>query len=554
MAAGARALGAEIHRRTRATNVQRLPSGEWQITTDQGTIIAEHVVNSAGSYADVVGSWTGHLVPMANMLHHYLITEPVQELIDHAPGAPNYWMHCAASIGICQGGGAGKYLAQWMVHGQAEINMREFDPRRFGNWATQEVTETVAIADYHHMYYCYKPGEQHKVGRDLRKSSLHDRLKSAGAQFSQVFGWERARWYDPTGQGEDFSFKRNNAWNAVRAEALAVRERVGLMDLSTFSKFEVTGPDAHSFLDRICANRLPTKTGGLTLTHLLNVNGFIESEITITRLADDRFYVLSAATAQLHDMDQLRWRLRSTEAATITDVTDAYGTLVLAGPKAREVLAGLTDTDLSNAGFRWLTGKEANVAGVSGIRLLRVNYVGELGWELHCPMADMPRVFDALMAAGAPHGIQLFGTYAMNALRMEKSYRGWGSELTAEIDMFEASMQRFIRLDKPDFIGREASLSRQQRGPRMTLVTLAVDATDSDCMGNEPVYHNDTLAGLTTSGAYGHALNQSLAFAYVAPELAIPGTKLEIALFQHRHTAEVIADSPYDPANERLRA
>ena len=396
--------------------------------------------------------------------------------------------------------------------------------------------------------------QQHKVGRDLRKSSLHDRLKSAGAQFSQVFGWERARWYDPTGQGEDFSFKRNNAWNAVRAEALAVRERVGLMDLSTFSKFEVTGPDAHSFLDRICANRLPTKTGGLTLTHLLNVNGFIESEITITRLADDRFYVLSAATAQLHDMDQLRWRLRSTEAATITDVTDAYGTLVLAGPKAREVLAGLTDTDLSNAGFRWLTGKEANVAGVSGIRLLRVNYVGELGWELHCPMADMPRVFDALMAAGAPHGIQLFGTYAMNALRMEKSYRGWGSELTAEIDMFEASMQRFIRLDKPDFIGREASLSRQQRGPRMTLVTLAVDATDSDCMGNEPVYHNDTLAGLTTSGAYGHALNQSLAFAYVAPELAIPGTKLEIALFQHRHTAEVIADSPYDPANERLRA
>jgi len=651
MAAGARALGADIHRRTRATNVQRLQSGEWQITTDQGTIIAEHVVNSAGSYADVVGSWTGHLVPMANMLHHYLITEPVQELIDHAPelpvvrdpyshsylreetngiligpyetatahvcwdgkppawdfeselvapeldrlmpwlekaaerfplfgqagvksvisgaithtpdgtylsgpapGAPNYWMHCAASIGICQGGGAGKYLAQWMVHGQAEINMREFDPRRFGNWATQEVTETVAIADYHHMYYCYKPGEQHKVGRDLRHSSLHEKLKSAGAQFSQVFGWERARWYDPTGQGEDFSFKRNNAWNAVRAEALAVRERVGLMDLSTFSKFEVTGPDAAAFLDRIIANRLPTKTGGLTLTHLLNVNGFIESEMTITRLADDRFYVLSAATAQLHDMDQLRWRLRSTENVTITDVTDTYGTLVLAGPKARDVLAGLTDTDLSNASFRWLTAKETMVAGIPGIRLLRVNYVGELGWELHCPMADMPKLFDALMAAGASHGIQLFGTYAMNTLRMEKSYRGWGSELTAEIDMFEASMQRFIRLDKPDFIGREASLARQQRGPRMTLVTLAVDATDSDCMGNEPVYHNGTLAGLTTSGAYGHALNQSLAFAYIAPELAIPGTKLEIALFQHRHTAEVIADSPYDPANERLRA
>lgn len=651
MAAGARQLGAEIYRRTRVTDVKLLVTGEWRVVTDQGDIVVEHVVNSAGSYADVVGAWTGHKVPIANMLHHYLITTPVRELVDFAPELPvvrdpyshsylreeasgiligpyetasahlcwdggppawdfeselvapeldrltpwlekaaerfplfatagvksvisgaithtpdgvylsgpahgpkNYWMHCGASIGICQGAGAGKYLAQWMVHGQAEINMREFDPRRFGDWATKSYTDEVAIADYHHMYYCYKPGEQHKVGRDLRISSLHEKLKSLGAQFSQVFGWERARWYDTSGKGERFSFRRSNAWEAVRAEALAVRERVGLMDLSTFSKFDVKGPDAHAFLDRICANKVPAKDGGVVLGHLLNANGFIESEITITRLGPEHFYVLSAAAAQLYDFDQMFWRRHPAEQVEIADVTDAFGTLVLAGPKSRDVLGCCTNVDLSNGSFRWLTGKEATVAGVAGVRLLRVNYVGELGWELHVPMARMPGVFDELMAAGQQHGIRLFGTYAMNSLRMEKAYRGWGSELTSEIDMFEASMDRFIRLDKNDFIGREASLALKQRGARTQLVYLDVDAGDADCAGNEPVYIADRIVGLTTSGAYGHAVRKSLAFAYVDPAFAAPGTGCAILLLGERRKAVVRADAAWDAENLRLRA
>ena len=214
----------------------------------------------------------------------------------------------------------------------------------------------------------------------------------------------------------------------------------------------------------------------------------------------------------------------------------------------------MVKADLSNAAFPWLTAKLAEVAGVSGVRLLRVTYVGELGWELHVPMAAMPRVFEALMEAGRPHGIRLFGTYAMNSLRMEKSYRGWGSELTSEIDMFEASMERFIRLDKPDFLGKEASLVRQQRGPRIKLVTLAVDNTDSDCMGNEPVYQDGRMVGLTTSGAYGHAADQSLAFAYVEPALAEPGTALQVLMFTERRSARVIADSIWDPRNRRVKA
>ncbi|RPH66684.1 MAG: FAD-dependent oxidoreductase, partial [Hyphomicrobiales bacterium] len=607
-------------RRNRVTDIKLLPNGEWRVFTEQGNIDCEHVVNSAGSYCDVVGAWTGHNVPIANMLHHYVITEPLKELIDlkpelpvvrdpyshaylreetngvlvgpyetatahvcwegkpprwdyeseleapeldrlmpwlekaterlplfgqtgiksivsgaithtpdgtylsgPAPGPKNYWMHCGASIGICQGGGAGKYLAQWMVHGQSEINMREFDPRRFGNWATKDYTAEVSVADYHHMYYCYKPAEQHEVGRGLRKSALYDKLKAEGAQFAQIFGWERPRWYDRSGKGEAYSFRRSNWWDAVKAEALAVRESVGLMDLSTFSKYDVKGKDAHAFLDRICANKIPAKDGGIILGHLLNANGFIESEITVTRLGPEHFYVLSAAVAQLHDLDQLNWRKRDGEAVTITDITDAYGVLVLAGPRARDLLSQCTDTDLTNASFRWLTGKEATVAGVPGVRLLRVNYVGELGWELHVPMAQMPTVYDALMAAGKPFGIRLFGTYAMNSLRMEKSYRGWGSELTTEIDMIEASMERFLRLDKEDFIGKAPTLSNKQRGPRMKLVYMEVDNTDSDCVGNEPVYAGDKVVGVTTSGGFGHKTGKSLAFAYVPPEMAAVG-------------------------------
>ena len=651
MATGARQLGAEIYRRTRVTDIKLQPNGEWKVFTENGDITCEHVVNAAGSYSDVVGSWTGHNVPIANMLHHYMITEPVKELIDlqmelpvvrdpyshaylreetngvligpyetatahvcwdgkpprwdyeseletpeldrlmpwleraterfplfgnaglksiisgaitHTPdgtylsgpahGPKNYWMHCGASIGIAQGGGAGKYLAQWMVHGQAEINMREFDPRRFGNWATKDYTTEVSIADYHHMYYCYKPGEQHEVGRELRKSSLYDTLKAEGAQFAQIFGWERPRWYDKSGKGEQFSFLRSNWFDAVREEALAVRERVGLMDLSTFSKYEVTGPDAYAFLERICANKIPAKDGGIILGHLLNENGFIESELTVTRLAEDHFYVLSAAVAQLHDYDQLEWRKKHGEKVMITDVTDDRGVLVLAGPRARAVLSACTKSDLSNPAFPWLTAQTATVAGIDDVRLIRVNYVGELGWELHVPMQHMPEVFSALRKAGQPHGLALFGTYAMNSLRMEKSYRGWGSELTAEVDMFEASMERFIRLSKPDFIGKAASLRRQQQGQRMKLVTLKVANTTSDCVGNEPIYQGEKRVGLTTSGAYGHAVKESLAMAYLDPAITAAGTRLEVLVMGERRAAEVVADSPWDGANERLKA
>jgi dimethylglycine dehydrogenase len=649
MAAGARRGGAAIHRRCRATDIRRLPSGEWEVVTERGTIRCEHVVNAAGSYADVVGAWTGHTVPIANLLHHYVITEPLQELIDldkelpvlrdpsshcyireetngvlvgpyetagahlcfdggapswdfeselvppelerlmpwlekagerlplfnraglksvisgaitHTPdsnfllgpahGAPGYWMANGASIGICQGAGAGKYLAQWMVHGQAEINMREFDPRRFGPWAAGDYAKVTAIEDYHHMYHCYRPGEQHAAGRPVRQSSLFERLRAAGAQYQQVMGWERPRWYDKSGEGERFSFRRSNWFNAVREECLAVRNAVGLMDLSSFAKYELKGEGAHAALSRLCANRIPNRDGGIVLAHMLTEAGFIESELTITRLGPDHYFLLSAATAELQDEDLLRRGLPADGGSTLANVTEAYGTLILAGPRSREVLQSLSEVDLANAAFPWLTGRIITVAGVEDVRALRINYVGELGYELHCPMAAMPAVFEALMRAGERHGITLFGTYAMNSLRMEKAYRAWGAELTNEVTMIEAAMERFVDLRK-DFIGKAGTLKSKEDGPRIKLVYLEVDASDSDCRGNEPVYHDGRLIGITTGGAFGHAVGKSLAFAYVEPALATSMDALAVELHGERHAARIIPEPAYDPENARLK-
>ncbi|MET0483152.1 MAG: FAD-dependent oxidoreductase [Aestuariivirgaceae bacterium] len=649
MAAGARQGGAAIYRRCRATDIRRLPSGEWEVVTERGNIRCEHVVNAAGSYADVVGAWTGHTVPIANVLHHYVITEPLQELIDldkelpvlrdpsshcyireetngvlvgpyetagghlcfdggppawdfeselvppelerlmpwlekagerlplfnragvksvisgaitHTPdsnfllgpahGAPGYWMANGASIGICQGAGAGKYLAQWMVHGQAEINMREFDPRRFGAWAAGDYAAVTAIEDYHHMYYCYRPGEQHEAGRPVRKSSLHERLGAAGAQYQQVMGWERPRWYDRSGEGERYSFRRSNWFKAVREECLAVRNAVGLMDLSSFAKYEIKGAGAHAALSRLCANRIPSRDGGIVLTHMLTEAGFIESELTVSRLAPEHYFLLSAATAELQDEDLLRRGLPADGGTTLANVTEAYGTLILAGPRSREVLASLTEVDLANEAFPWLTGRIITVAGVEDVRALRINYVGELGFELHCPMAAMPTVFDALMREGERHGIRLFGTYAMNSLRMEKAYRAWGGELTNEVTMIEGAMERFVDLRK-DFIGKAATLKSKQEGPRIRLVYLEVDATDSDCRGNEPIYLDGRLVGITTGGAFGHAVGKSLAFAYVEPALASGAGQFAVELYGVRHAARIIPEPAYDPNNARLK-
>ncbi len=649
MAAGARQGGAEIYRHNRVTDVRRTPNGEWQVVTEKGPITCEHVVNAAGSFAPQVGAMTGLKVPLVNMVHQYLVTEPIAEvaaldeefpvvrdprascyyrrekqglvigpyeaagaeawgldgidwsfdmellppdidrlephlerameripafgeagirqvvsgpithtpdgtfLLGPAPGLANYWMCCGASIGITQGPGAGKVLAEWMVHGQSEWNVREMDPRRFGDWAVGDYCLEKSIDDYQQMYVVHLPGEFRDAGRPVKTTPIYGRLKDKGAVYAEASGWERPKWFAPQGVEEKYGYRRSNWFEWVAEECRAVRQRVGVLDLTSFAKYDVTGRDAESFLDRLFANRMPRRVGRVVLAHMLTEDGMIESEATITRLAEHRFYILSGAVAELHDLDLLAQAKRDGEEVTIDNVTADYGVLVVSGPRARDVLAKLTDADLGNDAFPWLTGKEIDVAGVP-TRALRVSYVGELGWELHHPIAEMARLYDAVWTAGEAFGIADFGVYAMNCLRMEKGYRGWGAELTNEITMIEADMERFVNYDKGEFVGRAALLKRKQEGVAMSLVYLTVEADDAEAMGNEPVLVGDRVVGVTTSGGYGHAVGKSLAFAYVEPALAAPGSELEIVILGESRRATVVAEPLYDPQNERMRA
>ena len=352
---------------------------------------------------------------------------------------------------------------------------------------------------------------------------------------------------------EELSFRRNNVFEVVAEECRAVRERVAVLDLSSFTKHDITGPDAETYLNRIFANRVSRRKGGIILTHGLTEMGRIESEYTITRLDDDHFYLLSAAAANIRNTDQLLQSKRDDERVSIENITDQWGTLILAGPRSRDLLFKITSADLSNEQFPWLTGKEIELASVM-LRALRINYVGELGWELHVPVDQLEKVYDSVWTAGEEFDIADFGMYALSSLGKEKAYYAWGAELINEITMIEAGMERFVDFDKGDFVGREALLERQKEQLKWKIAYIEVEAEDADVRGGEPAYDGDQVIGVTSSGSYGHRVEKSLAFVFVPPEYAAQGTTFEIEILSHRRQAKVLAGAIYDPENQRLRS
>lgn len=471
-------------------------------------------------------------------------------LLGPAAGVRNFWMCCGTSFGIAQGGGCGKYLAQWMVHGAADINMTELDPRRFGPFADRRYVRAKVFLDYRSTYVTRGPNEEEPDGRPAKTSPLYERLSAQGCVHTETFGWERPRWFSPDGRTEEYSYRRNNVFEVVREEVRAVHERVGLLDLTGFAKFDIEGRDAEAFLNRVCANRMPRRTGGIALVHTLSAGGRILGEMTVTRLADDRFYALSAAAAQIRDLDWLGQSVLPGEDVRIVDLTEAHGVLVLSGPRSRELLARLTDAPLDTRFFPWLSGREIRAAGYP-VRALRVSYVGELGYELHAPLAALAPLYDALMTEGASLGIANYGLYAVNSLRLEKAYKGWGSELTNELNLLEADMARFFPKDKADFVGKAATLAQAPRPLR--IVYLEVEASDADARGSEPVLKGGRCIGLTTSGGYGHRVKKSLAFAAVEPEFAAPGSTFEVLIQSEARGARVLAAPAFDPDNARMR-
>ena len=471
-------------------------------------------------------------------------------LLGPVAGRRNFWLCCGASFGIAQGAGCGKYLAQWMLHGDAEINMTGFDPRRFGAFADDGYVKAKCRQDYALTYHTPLPGEELPAARRRRTSPLHDKLSAQGCVHAETFGWERPKWFSLDGREEECSYRRSNVFDAVRDECLAVRQQAGLLDLSGFAKYDLTGPDARAFLNRLCANRAPAP-GRIALAHVLSENGRIRGEFTISCLAEDHFYLLSAAAAELRDLDHLQQGRQPDERVQLANLTDQRGVLVLAGPRSRELLAQLTDAPLDNSAFPWLSAREIVVAGLP-VRALRVNYLGELGWELHPVMEHLEALHDALWDAGQAFGAANIGLYAVNSLRLEKAYRSWGTELTNEVTLNDADMGRFLKRDKGDFVGRAASLA--QREPTLQLAYFELDARDADVLGGEPIFVGERCVGMTTSGGYGHHVGKSLGFGYVHPRHGNPGTALGIDLLGDRRPARVLSGPAYDPENRRLKA
>ena len=469
---------------------------------------------------------------------------------------PNFWLSEGHSFGITAAGGAGWQLAEWIVEGEPTLDMLGVDPRRFGNYAGDayhKVKNEEAYADVFTIHY---PDEERPAGRPLRTAPCYDRLKALGAVFGQKFGWERANWFAPKGvpQTDHWSFRRSDYFEHVGNEVKNVAKNAGLLDMSAFAKARISGAGAEAFLDYLVANKLPKKIGRIALCHSLTDRGGVHSEFTIMRESADSFYLVSAGAMQRLDHDWIKKHMPDDGSVRFDDLTNSMGVLVLAGPRSRDILAKLTRSDLSAAAFGWLSSQAIDV-GLAPVTAIRVNFVGELGWELHHPIEYQNHIFDALMAAGAEFGLKPFGIRAMDAMRLEKSYRLVGTELSIEYAALESGLDRFVSQDK-SFKGSAALAQWQKQGFANSMVTLEVhNTTDADAIGGNPIMTDDgTVIGRATSGGYGFRLEKSLALAMVRPDLAVPGTELLIDILDQRLRATVVEDSPYDPKNEKLRA
>ncbi len=479
-------------------------------------------------------------------------------LIGPAWGVRNVWLNEGHSFGITAAGGAGWQLAEWIVEGEPGIDMLAVDPRRYGAYTSKRYVVKKNEETYRDVFTIHFPDEERPDGRPAKTSPVYDKLSARGAVWGQRYGWERANWFAPPGveRRDQWSFRRSNYFAHVGNEVRLMREQVGVIDLTPFTKHEVTGPGAEAWLDQLVANKVPTRIGRLALSHALTARGGIRSEFTITKIAEQHFYVVSAGAAERYDGDYLVKALPPDGSVGLRNITNTRGCLVVAGPESRAVLAQLTDTPLDNDAFPWLTAQTIEAALAVDVYALRVNFVGSLGWELHFPVEYAHGLFDALFAAGAAHGIGMVGMRAMESLRMEKSYRMWGSDMTPDYTPFEASLERFVRMKKADFIGRQALERQLAAGVPNRFVTLEVHAvTDADPLGNEPLFDKGgRMIGRATSGYYGHHLKKSLAIGYVKADYAEVGTPLGIEILGERKQATVVPESPYDPENLALKA
>ena len=468
----------------------------------------------------------------------------------------NLYLNDGHSFGVTAAGGAGWQIAEWIVDGEPTIDMLGVEPRRFGDYASKSYLIKKNEEAYANVFTIHYPDEERPAGRPLRQAPCYDRLKNLGAVFGQKFGWERANWFAPEGvpQEDDWSFRRSAWFEHIANECKNVTENVGLLDMTAFAKCRISGPGAEEFLDNLVANKLPKKIGRTNLCHALNSKGGVHSEFTITRESHDSFYCVSAGAWQRLDHDWVKKHMPDDRSVKFENITNQIGVLVVAGPKSRELLQRVSEDDFTNEGFPWLSGKKVKI-GAAETLAIRVNFVGELGWEIHSPIEVQNHIFDTLMDAGKDLGLKPFGIRAMDSLRIEKSYKLIGTELSIEYAGYESGIDRFIHPNKGQFIGRDALVQWREKGFENSFVTLEVHGVkDADVLGNNPIYADGKVIGRATGGNFGFRVNKSLALAMVNPAHSEVGTKLKIDILGDMFDVTVIPESPYDPDNQKIRS
>ncbi len=483
--------------------------------------------------------------------------------LGEAPELKNYFVAAGFnSVGIQSAGGAGKMLAEWIKLGHAPRDLWDVDIRRNmpfqGNerYLYDRTTESLGL-----LYETHYPFKQFKTARGVRRSVLHDKLASLGAVFGVDNGWERANWFANEGQAPEYeySFGRQNWFENNKAEHEAVRNAVGVIDQSSFSKYQVEGPDAEKFLNRVCSNNVAVAVGKMVYTQWLNDRGGIEADVTVTRLAEDKYFVVSGVATQTRDMDWLKRNKADDEVVFINDITSAIAVVTVMGPRARDTLSKLTSDDISNEGFPFATSKEIDVH-YAKVRASRITYVGELGWELYIATEYAPSVFDAILEAGEEFGIKPYGYHTMNSLRMEKCYRHWGHDITDEDTVLEAGLGFASDFEKEGgFIGKEALLEQKAQGLlKKRFIAFLFEDPEPLCYHEEPIYANGEIVGRTTAGMFGHSVGATVAMGYVNHEGGInkewlDNTEFEIEVECVRYKVKPSLRSLYDPAMEKIK-
>jgi dimethylglycine dehydrogenase len=477
-------------------------------------------------------------------------------LVGPVSNIKNYWLACGVMAGFLQGGGVGKSLAEWMIHGEAEADTWPMDIARYGSFASnRDYIRQTTGQFYSRRFVMTYPNEQLPAGRPLKKSPAYDAMNAAGALWGCSWGLEVPLMFGPPGFEETPTLKRSNAFDIVAEECRAVREQVGLLDISGFSRYEVTGKDAQAWLDRVMASRLPGP-GRARLAPMVSPDGRLKGDLTVFNWGDGTWWIMGSYYLR-------RWHMRWFEGhidpardgdVSVRDISDTIVGFSLSGPNARNVLAALTHQDVSNESLPFMGCTTLDV-GLLRAKVGRLSVLGELGYEINCHAAEHIALRETLLEAGTQYGIRECGYYALNSLRLEKSFGIWSREFTQGYTPGMTGMDRWIDFNKGDFIGREAALREKEKNTApQRLVTLEIDAVDAEASGFEPVWKNGRRIGFVTSGGYGHTVGQSLAMALLEPELTEPGTELTTHIVGVERPARVIAPSPHDPQGKRMRA